>query len=50
MRDAYAHAIELTEKELLDNPRDGRNWARLAVWRVVTDQRKALKEIRDALD
>src|SRR5262249_15164592 len=45
----YAHAIELFEKELLVNPRDGRNWARLALCRVVTDKKQALKEIRDAL-
>jgi len=49
MRDAYAHAIELTEKELLVNPRDGRTWTKIAMWRVATDKKKALKEIREAL-
>jgi tetratricopeptide (TPR) repeat protein len=49
MRDAYAHAIKLTEKELLVNPRDGRTWAKIAMWRVATDKKKALKEIREAL-
>ena len=49
MRDAYAHAIELIEKELLVKPGDGRNWARIATWRVVTDHENALNDIREAL-
>jgi len=49
MRGAYAHAIELTERELLVNPSDGQNWARLATWRVVTEHEKALNDIREAL-
>src|SRR5260370_18581261 len=49
VRDAYAHAIALIEKELIVNPRDGKNWARIANWRVVTDKNKALREIADAL-
>jgi len=49
MRDAYAHAIELTEKELHVNPQDGRTWIKIAMWRVVTDKKTALKEIREAL-
>ncbi len=47
--DAFAHAIELTEKELTVNPSDGQNRARIASWRVFTDQKKALKEIGEAL-
>src|SRR5262249_51370893 len=31
-RVAYREAIRLTEKELEINPRDGRNWSRLAVY------------------
>jgi tetratricopeptide (TPR) repeat protein len=49
MREAYARAIELAEKELMVNPNDGRKWARIATWRVVTDKNKALKDISEAL-
>jgi tetratricopeptide (TPR) repeat protein len=49
MRDAYAHAIELTEKELMVNPNDGRKSARIATWRVVADKNRALKDISEAL-
>jgi tetratricopeptide (TPR) repeat protein len=49
MRDAYAHAIELVEKDLHVNPIDAKNWARLAVYRVATDQKQAVKDIREAL-
>ncbi len=49
MRDAYAHAIQLTKQELLVNPNEGQNWARIASWRVATDQKTALEEIREAL-
>jgi hypothetical protein len=31
------------------NPSDGKNWARIASWRVVIDQKKALEEIRQAV-
>jgi len=50
LRDAYAHAIELTEKELAVNPRDARNRARVANWCIYTDKIRALKEIREALE
>jgi len=49
LRDTYAHAIELTKKELAVNPRDGKNRARIASWLVFTDKTGALKEIREAL-
>ncbi len=49
VKDAYAHAIALIEKELNVNPRDGKNWARIANYRIVTDPKRALREIADAL-
>jgi serine/threonine-protein kinase len=49
LREAYARAIELTEKELTVNPRDARAKARIASWRVLIDQPRALQEIREAL-
>jgi serine/threonine-protein kinase len=48
-RDTYAHAIGLIEKELTVNPSDARNKARIASWRVMTDKKRALKEISEAL-
>jgi tetratricopeptide (TPR) repeat protein len=49
MRRAYTHAIDLIENELIVNPKDGRNMARIASWRVVMDKERALKEIGEAL-
>jgi serine/threonine-protein kinase len=48
-REAYAHAIKLTENELNVNPRNAKNWARIASWRVVSDKDRAIKEIGEAL-
>ena len=47
--EAYAHAIKLTENELNVNPRNAKNWARIASWRVVSDKDRAIKEIGEAL-